>query len=149
VEVVQLNVSVMLANFAKASDNMLDVQQAGWTFVGPGPVSFFVAGLVYCQWHEANQKHELKVELLDADGRAFPHPINGQPVQVGVVFEIGRPPGVKPGATMTMPFALPFGAFELDPGAQYEIRVSVDGEGRDEWRLPFTVREAPPQQIAA
>lgn len=141
--------SVMLANFAKVSDNMLDVQQAGWTFIGPGPVSFVVAGLVSCQWHETNVKHELKMELLDADGHAFPHPENGQPVQIAGEFEIGRPPGTKPGSTVQMPFAQPFGAFVLEPGTQYEVKLTIDGDSRDEWRLPFTVRDAPQEQIAA
>jgi hypothetical protein len=48
-----------------------------------------------------------------------------------------------------MPFAVPFGAFQLDPGQQYIVGLSIDGDTRDEWRLPFTVREAPPQQLAA
>jgi hypothetical protein len=144
-----MNACVMLANFAKASDNMLDVQQAGWSFAGPGPVSFFVAGLVYCEWHETNQKHELKIELLDADGSAVQHPENENPVMVAANFEVGRPPGIKAGATMTVPFAVPFGAFELSPGEQYEIKLSIDGDARDEWRLPFTIRQVVPQQRAA
>src|SRR5256885_7185475 len=53
----------------------------------PGPVSFFVAGLVSCEWHETNQKHELRLELLDADGGSVPHPENGQPVATSATFE--------------------------------------------------------------
>jgi hypothetical protein len=140
---------VVLANFAKVSDNMVDVQQAGWSFIGPEPFSFFVAGVALCPWHEANQKHEMKVELLDADGAAVPNPETGQPLMVSATFEIGRPPGTKPGASMPMPFAFQFGMAEPEAGAQYEIRVSVDGEHRDDWRLPFTVRDAPVQAQAA
>jgi hypothetical protein len=146
---IQMNATVLLANFAKVSDGMVDIQQGGWTQIGPGPVSFFVAGLVSCQWHETNQKHDLRVELLDADGGAVPHPENGEPILTAGTFEIGRPPGVKAGATIHMPIAVPFGLFELEAGADYEVRLTIDGEGRDEWRLPFTVREVPPQQVAA
>jgi hypothetical protein len=144
-----MNASVMLANFAKVSDNMLDVQQAGWTFIGPGPVSFFVAGLVSCDWHELNQRHQLGAELLDADGRPVPHPTNGDPIRAEAGWEMGRPPGTRPGTTLVMPFAIPFGAFELEAGQPYIVPVSLDGATRDEWRLPFTVRESPQEQHAA
>ena len=43
----------------------------------------------------------------------------------------------------------PFGAFTLDAGNQYLVQFSLDGAPRDEWRMAFTVREAPPQQLAA
>jgi hypothetical protein len=141
-----MNATILLANFAKIADGMLDVQQGGWTQIGPGPVSFFVAGLISCEWHETNQKHELRLELLDADGGAVPHPENGQPVATSATFEAGRPPGLKPGAMVHMPLAVPFGVFELTPGESYEVRLSLDSESRDEWRLPFVIREAPAPQ---
>jgi hypothetical protein len=139
----QVNVSVLLANFAKVSDNMLDVQQAGWSFVGPGPARFAVAGIAHCSWHEANQRHELKIELVDADGAPVLHPENGQPLMVHGHFEVGRPAGTKPGSSVPMPFAFPFAVPALPPGSQYEMRLSVDGECRDDWRVPFTIRAAP------
>jgi len=144
-----MRASVVLANFAKVSDGMVDIMGGGWTFIGPGAISFFVAGLVSCDWHELNRKHELKVELLDADGVAVPHPANGNPIAAVAQWEMGRPPGTKEGSTLNFPFAIPFGGFELEPGQQYVIPVSIDGDARDEWRLPFTVREAPQQQLAA
>jgi hypothetical protein len=144
-----MNANVMLANFAKVADGMLDVQAAGWTQIGPGPVSFFVAGLVSCDWHELNQRHELKAELLDADRQAVPHPASGEPIHATAQWEMGRPPGVKPGTTLVMPFAIPFGVFELEAGQQYVVQFSIDGDVRDQWRLPFTVRDAPTQPLAA
>jgi len=139
----------MLANFAKVSDGMVDTMGAGWTFIGPGVVSFFVAGLVSCDWHELNRRHELKVELLDADGTAVPHPENGNPIAAVAQWEMGRPPGTKDGSTLNFPFAIGFGGLALDAGEQYVVSVAIDGEARDEWRLPFTVRDAPQQQLAA
>jgi hypothetical protein len=144
-----MRASVLLANFAKVSDGMLDTMSAGWTFIGPGPISFFVAGLVSCDWHELNRRHDLKLELLDADGSSVPHPENGNPIAATAQWEMGRPPGTKDGSTLNFPFAVPFGGFELKSGKQSTIVMSINGESRDEWRLPFTVREAPPQQVAA
>ena len=141
-----MNATILLANFAKIADGMLDVQQGGWTQIGPGPVSFFVAGLISCEWHETNQKHDLKLELLDADGGPVPHPENDQAVATAATFEVGRPPGTKPGVLVHMPLAVPFGVFELSPGQSYEVRLSIDSESRDEWRLPFVIRDAPAQQ---
>jgi hypothetical protein len=141
--------SVMLANFAKTSDGMLDVLGGGWTFIGPGPTSFFVAGLIYCQWHETNAKHQFRIDLVDADGEPFVNPELGRPAMVEATFEVGRPAGTKPGSNVMMPFAVPFGAFQFDPGTQYEVKFSLDGEDRDEWRLPFAVREAPDHQQPA
>ena len=144
-----MRASVWLANFAKVSDGMVDTMGAGWTQIGPGPVSFFVAGLLSCEWHELNVRHETKLELLDADGEAVPHPENRNPIVASFEWEVGKPPGTKAGASLNAPFVIPFGAFELEEGEQYVVVVSVDGEGREEWRLPFTVREAPPQRLAA
>lgn len=144
-----MRASVFLANFAKVSDGMIDALGIGWTHTGPGPVSFFVAGIVSCDWHELNRQHELKAELIDADGLAVPHPENGNPILAAAQWEVGRPPGTKEGSSLNFPFAIPFGAFQLEPGEQYVVAVSLDGDVRDEWRLPFTVRDASEQQLAA
>ena len=143
--------NVVLASFAKVSDNMLDVQAGGWSFIGPGVVQFFVAGVLHCPWHESNQKqkHAFSIELLDADGAAVENPEKGEPAKVDGEFEIGRPPGTKPGTSVPAPFAFPFGGWELDAGEQYEIRLTIDGETQEGWRLPFTVRERPPDVLAA
>jgi hypothetical protein len=140
---------VLLANFAKVSDDMLDTMGAGWTFIGPGPVSFFVAGLVSHDWHELNRQHNMTVELLDSDGQPVPNPANGNPAAATAQWEMGRPPGTKDGSSLNFPFAVPFGAFELEPGQQYVVMVTIDGETRDDWRLPFTVRDQPREQLAA
>jgi len=94
-------------------------------------------------------EHELKLELLDIDGEPFPHAEDGDPVQFAAEFEVGRRPGVKPGMTFVMPFAQPFGALDLAPGAQYLVRLSLDGASHDEWRAKFRIRNAPPAQLAA
>lgn len=144
-----MRASVFLANFAKVSDGMVDALGVGWTFIGPGPLSFFVAGLASCDWHELNKRHELKVELFDADGSSVPHPAHDKPIMAALQWEMGRPPGTKDGSTLNFPFAIPFNGFELEPGEQYVVPLTIDGESRDEWRLPFTVRDAPEQQLAA
>ena len=144
-----MNCNVAVANFAKASDGLLDAMGAGFTHIGPGAVSFFAAGLVHCPWSEANQKHVFRVELRDERDRPVPHPENGEPIAVERGLEFGWPAGAHPTATVNMPFAIPFGPFEFEPGARYEVRVVIDDETRPDWGAAFTIREVPPQQLAA
>ncbi|HEY2326783.1 MAG TPA: hypothetical protein VGH52_04780 [Gaiellaceae bacterium] len=141
-----MRASIVLANFAKISDGMVDALGVGWTYTGPGPITFFATGIVTCDWHELNQEHTLRLELLDADGKAVPLPQNDEPILAEIKFEIGRPPGTKHGTSFNFPFAIPFGAFVLTPGEQYVVAMSIDGESNDAWRLPFTIRDAPPEQ---
>jgi hypothetical protein len=146
-----MNVSVVLANFAKVSDNMLDVQQAGWSFIGPEPFSFFVAGVALCAWHEANQKHEMKVELLDADGSPVPNPETGQPLMVSATFEIGRPPGTKPGASMPSPspFSSGWPNRRLVPSTRFASASTASTGTTGACRLPYATRlcrPRPPKQ---
>lgn len=144
-----MNVNVALANFAKASDGLLDMMGAGFTFIGPGPVTFFAAGLVQCPWSEANEKHAFRVELLDDHGDPVPHPESGDPIAFDSKLEFGWPPGMNPAATVNAPFAIPFGAFELTPGERYEVCVRINGQSRPDWSAIFAIREVPEQRLAA
>ena len=136
-----MNATILLANFAKIADGMLDVQQGGWTQIGPGPVSFFVTGLISCEWHETNQKHELRLELLDADGQGVPTP-DGETIRAEGEFEAGRPAGLRPGTPVDAPLVVPFGPLVLEDG-RYEIRLTIDSETKEDWFVAFTVRHAP------
>ena len=57
-------------------------------------------------------------------------------------FEVGRPPGLRPGSSVPFPFAIPVGPVALPPGGHFEWRLTIDGEAREEWRLPFSTRPA-------
>ncbi len=41
-----MKATFLLADYAKVSDGKLDVLGAAWSVAGPGPVAFFVAGVV-------------------------------------------------------------------------------------------------------
>jgi hypothetical protein len=144
-----MKATFLLADYAKVSDGKLDIMGAGWSVAGPGPVAFVVAGLVQIPWDQTNVAHTIRLELLDADGTPVPHPLNEGPIFAEFQVEVGRPPGVKPGTSMEVPVAVPFGAFQLEPGGLYEVRATIDGEEGEGWALPFTIRTAPPQQLGA
>ena len=65
-----------------------------------------------------------------------------RPVEIEQEFEIGRPAGTKPGTALDFVVAINIQPLPLEPGRQYAWRLTIDGEGRDDWRLPFAVRSA-------
>ena len=62
-----------------------------------------------------------------------------QTVAFGGEFEVGRPPGLKPGTPLDFPVAVNSTPLPLEPG-RYEWRLTIDGTSREDWTLPFTVR---------
>lgn len=143
-------VTMLLADFAQVSDGKLTVVGGGWSLTGPEPVPFGIAILIRVPWDRANQKHVMRLELLDADGQAVEMDTEEgtQPVVFfdDVEFEVGRPAGLKPGTPLDFPVAVNSGPMPLEPGL-YEWRLTIDGEADDDWRLPFTVRVEDPDAI--
>lgn len=141
-----MKATLLLADYATVSDGKLSIVGGGWSVTGPDPVPFGIALLIQVPWDQANQRHTLRLELLDADGIpvAFPDEDGEeQPVVFfdDVEFEVGRPPGLKPGTPLDFPLAVNSGPLPIPPGGRYEWRLSIDGTSRDDWRLAFTTRE--------
>lgn len=135
--------TVMLADFAQASgDGKLTVVGGGWTVTGPEPAPFAIAGIIEVPWHLTNQKHKFRFELIDLDGQSvtIETPEGQQPLFFEGEFEVGRPPGVRPGTAMTVPLALLHGPVPLAPGSHFEWRWTIDGEAHEDWRLGFSTR---------
>lgn len=136
---------MLLADYAQVADGKLTVVGGGWSLTGPDAVPFAIALLVQVPWDRANQRHVLRLELLDADGQPVPaDDETGGPVVFfdDMPFEVGRPAGLKPGTYLDFPVAVNSAPMPLEPG-QYEWRLTIDGEADPDWRLPFTVRSEP------
>ena len=56
---------MLLADFAQVSDGKLTVVGGGWSLTGPDPVPFGIAILIRVPWDQANQRHVMRLELLD------------------------------------------------------------------------------------
>ena len=99
-------------------------------------------------WDQANHRHVMRLVLIDADGAPVTVETDDgtEPLVFfdDVEFEVGRPAGVKPGTPLDLPLAVNSGPLPLDPGV-YEWRLTIDGLGDDDWRLPFTVRDREPE----
>ena len=133
---------MLLADYAVVSDGKLTIVGGGWSQTGPEPAPFGIALLIQVPWDQANALHTFKVELLDADGGpvVLDSPEEGeQEVAFGGEFEVGRPPGLKPGTPLDFPLAMNSTPLPLESG-RYEWRLTIDGESRQDWSLAFTVR---------
>ena len=142
-----MKITLLLADFARVADGKLDVIGGGWSMMSAqGPFGFFVAALFQIPWDQINQKHQFRLELLDADGQGVPT-ADGETIRAEGEFEAGRPAGLRPGTPVDAPLVVPFGPLVLEQG-RYEIRLTIDGETKEDWFVAFTVRQAAaaPQQ---
>lgn len=136
---------MLLADYVVVADGKLTIVGGGWSQTGPEPAPFGIGLLIQVPWDQANTPHQFKVELLDADGAAVsfdeddPDNESDQSVEFGGEFEVGRPPGLKPGTPLDFPVAVNSVPLPLEPG-RYEWRLTIDEQSRQDWTLPFTVR---------
>jgi hypothetical protein len=134
--------TLLLADYAVVSDGKLTIVGGGWSQTGPEPAPFGIGLLIQVPWDQANTMHSFAVQLLDADGESVVVDTDEegeQPVAFGGDFEVGRPPGLKPGTPLDFPVAMNSTPLPLEPG-RYEWRLTIDGESRQDWTLAFTVR---------
>jgi uncharacterized protein DUF6941 len=141
----QFKVTMMLADAAQVVDGKLYILGGGWTSISPGLAQFAIAGIVDVPWAQTNEQHAFRLDCIDLDGNPLMAPTtNGEmPLAGEGTLGVGRPLGVRPGAAIPVALALPFNVV-LPPGGAYEWRLSIGGETREEWRMPFrTSGEAP------
>lgn len=140
-----MKVTMMLCDYAQVADGKLIVVGGGWSVTGPDPTPLGIALLIQVPWDQANQRHTLRLELLDADGNPVlvDEDDEAEPIVFfdDLTFEVGRPPGIKPGTPLDFPLAVNAGPLPIPPGGRFEWRLTIDGETREGWTLPFSTRE--------
>jgi hypothetical protein len=138
-----MRATLLLADAAQAVEGKLYVLGAGWSVTGPQPAPIAIALKLDVPWDQANTRHRWRLELVDADGEPVSLGESGA-VFIEQEFEVGRPPGVKPGTSLDYVVAMNITPLPLEPGRQYAWTLTIDGDGRDDWRLPFSTRPAAP-----
>ncbi len=140
-----MKVTMMLADAAQAAEGKLYILGGGWSVIGPAPSPSAIALFIQVPWDRTNVEHSFRLDLVDSDGKAVEletDPGAEEPVTFEGAFEVGRPPGVKPGTSIDVPLAINVGPLPLPPGGRYEWRLSINQESHEDWRLPFSTRSA-------
>jgi len=145
-----MQVTLVLADYAVVADGKLNVMGAGWNITGPAPSPFAIAGIIQVPWNETNTNHTFRFELVDLDGNAVnvETPEGEQPFFIEGGFQVGRPPGVRPGSAIPFHFAVNSGPAPLDPGGHFVWQLAINGQAHEDWRLPFSTRPEAQSQAA-
>jgi hypothetical protein len=110
---------MLLADAAHAIGGKLYILGGGWSVTGPNPTPSAIAIKIEVPWDEANTRHELVLELVDEDGKPVmaPTPTGSKPAHVEADFEVGCPPGIKPGTPLGVAMAINIRPLPLSPTA--------------------------------
>lgn len=132
---------MLLCDAADQVNGKLYIIGGGWSliFVPDSPAPTTVAAKLAVPWDQTNSPLHIRARLLDEDGA--PVDLGAGPVQAEGVVEVGRPPGLKPGTPIDLPFVMPFGAPAYPAGGYvFELEVNEDVVAR----APFRVLPGPP-----
>lgn len=131
-----MDVTMLLCDAASAVEGKLYILGGGWSqIINPDiPTNMAVAIKISVPWDRTNETHDIKLQLITADGE--PVEIGGEPVVVAGDFEVGRPPGLPRGTSLDAVFAFNFPAVVLPvDGYVWELEIGPDVVGR----VPFRV----------
>lgn len=140
-----MKVTLLLADYAEAVNNKLYIMGGGWSVIGPDPSPpFAIAVKLEVPWDETNKRHRLEFKLVDADDKpiSVPTPVGDRPVEIAGEFEVGRPPGLKPGTPLDFSLAFNIGPLQLPPNTRCLWRCYINNVTREDWQLAFTTRPA-------
>ncbi len=141
-----INVTMVLADHAQVADGKLFVAGGGWTDM-TGAAPFAVAMVIEIPIERTGTNHKFELDLIDAHGQPalMPTPNGMVPVHQEIDMQVEAPEDAPSTASFVSPFVFKHGPMPVAP-ADYEWRLMVDGETRENWRLPFHVRPARQQQ---
>jgi hypothetical protein len=130
-----MRLSVVLCDAAQVADGKLYILGGGWTHaVITEPLSIALAVVVAVPWGDANRRHPVSVTLRNEDNEVVE--LEGKPVNTEGQFEIGRPPGLKPGSDLNATMVFKFGGMLLEPGGYvWELQVGDTTEKTPFWIL--------------
>jgi hypothetical protein len=138
-------ITMLLADAAQVTDGKLSLLGGGWQFIGSPQSPYAVAIVLAVPWNETNRRHKITVVLQDSDGKPVmvasdPLGEDAKVMAFSAEFEVGRPPGYRPGTSVNVPLAFGVGTLNMVPG-RYEWVCTLNDEAtKDDWRLPFDVK---------
>jgi hypothetical protein len=136
-----LDVTLFLADSAQVSEGKLHALGIGWSHTSSPMTGPSALGIIFhVPWDETNRRTRWTLDLLDADGKAIQIPDGRggtQGIHVENDLEVGRPPGIKPGSAINVPFAIVFPPLALPPDSRFEWVLRVESK---DWRAAFATR---------
>lgn len=136
-----MRVTMLLCDFAQAAEGKLYVMGGGWSIRGEmAPMALAIK--IDVPWSDTNRAHTWRLSLVDADGSPVQvESAEGmRPIEVGDVFEVGRPPGLPEGTPIDLPLAINIAPVPLPPGARYTWRLEIDDRTEETWQVSFLTR---------
>lgn len=133
-----MKLTLMLADSAQAVGGKLYILGGGWSITDATNITMSIAIKIEVPWDKTNVSHKLKLVLLTEDGQ--PAMVNDRPCEIQADFEVGRPPGLKPGTPIDFPLAINMSQLNLLPSSRYVWHCSIDDETDETWRLGFSTR---------
>jgi hypothetical protein len=120
-----MDADLILCDHAEAVNGKLYINGGGWNllFAPDRPINISLAILIEVPWTETNTPHVFRADLLTADGDVVS--VDGNEISLTGQFEVGRPPGIKPGTSLNTPLAMQINALSL-PAGGYEWRLFID-----------------------
>lgn len=137
-----MKVTMLLCDHAQIANNKLFISGAGWDMCGTPTPPHAVAVLVSVPWDQTNVRFDYRLQLIHEDGRQVPRSSapGAAPVEAAGSFEVGRPTGLRPGSSISVPLVINATPLALDPDTGYEWRLQIGGESQEGWSLPFRTR---------
>jgi len=141
-----MKIAMLLADAAQAVDGKLYILGGGWSVTGPDPSPMALAIKIEVPWNDANIPHRLRLILCDEDSRPILVPTSrgDQQIEINTSFEVGRPPGLRPGTPIDLPLAFNFLPLPLPSNSRYVWQCYIDDQSDDNWNVSFSTRPQPP-----
>ena len=146
-----MKATLLLCDYIQSADGKLNIIGAGWNVTTPGVVPSGIGLIFEIDWDRANEQQQWQLQLEDEDGNqvVLPTEMGSQPLIIADRFEVGRPPGMKPGVPLVFCAGINIGPLPLAPERRYQWRLTWNGETREDWILTFTTRTQQQQPGAA
>lgn len=132
---------MLLCDAAESVGGKLYILGGGFSTIHafPGALSSMALAIkIEIPWDQTNRRVTFELKLLTEDG----HEVDLGQGTVGAAgeFEVGRPPGVKPGTAIDVPLTFPFPGMPLTLGG-YVWEFSINGTPMA--KRPFRLQPAP------
>jgi hypothetical protein len=123
---------LIIADAAEVVNNKLYMMGGGWNQwrspTYPAPIRVGIAVGLLVPWDQTNEKHPVRLSIVDADGNAIVP-------NIGAQVEVGRPPGITAGSSQRALLAINAG-FPVPKPGRYEV-CAVAGQDGMERRVTF------------